>query len=124
MLADTLCPDFFPPGQECTLPLYPGQYGSLVGGALDFTLPDLPDDLSKYLTMRRLFLKANWYTVNAHKGTITINVPVVSMAQYIMVLRRATSLLVALEGVGPENRDFLGPEMATSEASAIWAQKS
>jgi hypothetical protein len=26
-----------------------------------------------------------------------------------------------LEGVGPENRDFLGPEMATSEASAIWA---
>jgi len=28
-----------------------------------------------------------------------------------------------LEGVGPENRDFLGPEMATSKASAIWAQK-
>jgi hypothetical protein len=25
----------------------------------------------------------------------------------------------ALEGVGPENRDFLGPEMLTSEASAI-----
>ncbi len=29
-----------------------------------------------------------------------------------------------LEGVGPENRDFFGPEIATSEASAIWAQKS
>ncbi len=41
-----------------------------------------------------------------------------------MVLRSATSLRGALEGVGPENRDFLGPEMATSEASAIWAQKS
>ncbi len=27
-------------------------------------------------------------------------------------------------GVGPENRFFLGPEMATSEASAIWAQQS
>jgi hypothetical protein len=24
--------------------------------------------------------------------------------------------------VGPENQDFLDPEMATSEASAIWAQ--
>ncbi len=40
-----------------------------------------------------------------------------------MVLRRATSLRGALEGLGPENRDFLGPEMAASEASAIWAQK-
>jgi hypothetical protein len=29
-----------------------------------------------------------------------------------------------LEGVGLENQDFMGPEMATSEASAIWAQKS
>ncbi len=26
-----------------------------------------------------------------------------------------------LEGVGPENLDFFGPWMATSEASAIWA---
>ncbi len=41
---------------------------------------------------------------------LTINEPVVYMAQYIMVLRRATSLRGALEGVG-----FLGPEMATSE---------
>jgi hypothetical protein len=41
-----------------------------------------------------------------------------------MVLRRATSLRGALEGVGPENRDFLGPEMATGETIAIWAQKS
>jgi hypothetical protein len=29
-----------------------------------------------------------------------------------------------LEGVGPENRYFLGPEMAMSAGSAIWAQKS
>jgi hypothetical protein len=29
-----------------------------------------------------------------------------------------------LEGVGSETRAFSGPEMATSEASAIWAQKS
>jgi hypothetical protein len=40
---------------------------------------------------------------------ITINVPVVFMAWYIMVLRGATSLLGALEGVGPENQDFFGP---------------
>jgi hypothetical protein len=31
-----------------------------------------------------------------------------------MVLRHGTSLLGALERVGPENLDFLGPEMATS----------
>jgi hypothetical protein len=29
----------------------------------------------------------------------------------------------ALERVGPEIETFLGPEMATSEASSIWAQK-
>ncbi len=40
---------------------------------------------------------------------LTINVPVVFMARYIMVLRGATSLRGALEGVGPENRDFFGP---------------
>ncbi len=40
---------------------------------------------------------------------VTINVPVVFMAQYVMVLRSATSLRGALEGVGPENRDFFGP---------------
>jgi len=33
------------------------------------------------------------------------------------------SITWALEGVGPENRDFLGPEMLTCEASAIWAPK-
>jgi hypothetical protein len=29
-----------------------------------------------------------------------------------------------LERVGPENRDVFGPDMATSETSDIWAQKS
>ncbi len=41
-----------------------------------------------------------------------------------MVLRSATSLRGALEGVGPENRYFFGPWNGTSEASDIWAQKS
>jgi hypothetical protein len=40
---------------------------------------------------------------------ININVPVVSMALYVMVLRGATSLPGALEGVGPENQDFFAP---------------
>jgi hypothetical protein len=31
------------------------------------------------------------------------------MARYVMILRDATSLPGALEGVGPENRDFFGP---------------
>jgi hypothetical protein len=26
--------------------------------------------------------------------------------------------------VGPKNQDFLGPEMAMREASAVWAQKA
>ncbi len=47
-----------------------------------------------------------WFTKHAK---LTINVPVVFMAQYVMVLRGATSLGGALEGVGPENRDFFGP---------------
>ncbi len=44
------------------------------------------------------------------RTVININVPVVFMARYIMVLRGATSLQGALEGVGPENRDFFGPK--------------
>ncbi len=55
---------------------------------------------------------------------ITIYVPVVFMARYVMVLRRATSLGGALEGVGPENQDFFGPWNGMSEESAIWAPKS
>jgi hypothetical protein len=37
------------------------------------------------------------------------------MARYVQVLSRATSLRGALEGVGPENRDFLGPEMGRAK---------
>ena len=44
-----LCPTYFPPGQECTLPLNPGAYGSLVGGDLYIVLPEIANDLSKYI---------------------------------------------------------------------------
>jgi hypothetical protein len=67
-------------------------------------------------SMCKLQIAADLLTIN--------NVPVVFMARYVMVLRGATSLRWALEGVGPENRNFFGPWNGTSEASAIWAQKS
>ncbi len=50
---------------------------------------------------------------------IIINVPVVYMAEDVMILMRARSITRALK-IGT----FLGPEMAKSEATAIWAQKS
>jgi hypothetical protein len=50
------------------------------------------------------------------KSNTTINERIV-----YMILMRANLLQGGLEGVGPENRDFLGPEMGTSEASAKWA---
>ncbi len=37
---------------------------------------------------------------------------------------RANLFRGLLKGAGPGKRDFLGPEMATSEARVIWAQKS
>jgi hypothetical protein len=59
-----------------------------------------------YISIRGNIHFWQFYLVSA---VITINVTVVYMAQYVMVLRRATSLRGALEGVGPENRDFFGP---------------
>jgi hypothetical protein len=37
--------------------------------------------------------------------------------------KRANPLQGPLKGVDSEDRDFLGPEMATSKARAIWAKK-
>jgi hypothetical protein len=51
---------------------------------------------------------------------ININVPVVYVARDVLILMRATSIARAIGRVCPENRDFLDPELATSEASAIW----
>ncbi len=45
------------------------------------------------------------------------------MARDVMILMRANPLQRPLEGLGPKET-FLGPEMATSKASATWAQKS
>jgi hypothetical protein len=50
-----------------------------------------------------------WQSSDISNSGITINIPVVFMARYVMILRGATSLRGALERVGPENRDFFGP---------------
>jgi hypothetical protein len=42
-------------------------------------------------------------------GVITINVPVVYMAQDVMTFMRENQFREPLAGVGPENRDFFGP---------------
>jgi hypothetical protein len=59
--------------------------------------------------LRNTSLRGGQYRLRHPACLITINVPVVFMARYVMVLRVATSLLGVLEGVGPENRDFFGP---------------
>ncbi len=41
------------------------------------------------------------------------------MARDVTILMRGNLFRRPLEEVGPENKTFLGPEMATSEASAI-----
>ncbi len=56
------------------------------------------------------------------KGIITINVPVVHIARNVMILIQEIFITRAMEVVGPEIETFLGPDMATSEASVIWAQ--
>jgi len=40
-----------------------------------------------------------------------------------MILIRDVSITRAIGRGGPWNRDFLGPEFATSETSAIWGPK-
>jgi hypothetical protein len=47
---------------------------------------------------------------------LPINVPVVYMARDVMILMRAIPFRGPLEGVGPESRDFLGPEMVTTSS--------
>jgi hypothetical protein len=59
------------------------------------------------------------------KEILTINVPVVFMARYIMVLRGATSLLGALEGVthvtlqGPKKSQFSGPTPSNAPSNDV-----
>jgi hypothetical protein len=55
---------------------------------------------------------------------LTINIPVVYMGRDVWIWMGGNPQRGPFEGVGPEMETFLDPEMATSEASAIRAQKS
>ncbi len=51
----------------------------------------------------------NWHGPRERYGKITINVPVVYMARDVKILMRENPFRGLLEGLGPENRDFVGP---------------
>ncbi len=50
---------------------------------------------------------------------LTINVPVVFIARYVMILRGATSLWGALEGVDPEKSRFSGPTPSNAQSNDV-----
>ncbi len=56
-----------------------------------------------YCKMGQINCKGYRSLYTSQDNVLTINVPVVFIARYVMVLRSATSLRGALEGVGPEN---------------------
>jgi hypothetical protein len=59
-----------------------------------------------------------------HKRHITINVTVVYMVRDVLILMGKIHFEGHYwEGWALKIETFLGPEMATSEASVIWAQK-
>jgi hypothetical protein len=61
-----------------------------------------------------------WYMYfHSSDVLITIKVPVVYIARYVMVEAGKIHYEGHWKGVGPENRDFLVPDRATREASAI-----
>jgi hypothetical protein len=57
-------------------------------------------------------------------GLCTFKVPVVYMAQDLMFLMGENHFEGDWKGWAVKIKTFLGPEMATSEGSAMWAQKS
>ncbi len=62
------------------------------------------------------------HTATPHNSTRvhkTTNVPVVFMARYVMMLRGATSLLGALEGVGPKKSRFSGPTPSNAPCNDV-----
>jgi hypothetical protein len=54
---------------------------------------------------------------------LTINVPVAHMVRYIMILMGKIHFESQWKGWALKIETFLGPEMSTSEAISIWAQK-
>jgi hypothetical protein len=65
------------------------------------------------------------FAANRSGSLITINVPVVYMARYVRNGFKVCKIHYERHQKGGALKiaTFLGPEMATSKASAIWAQK-
>merc|ERR1712121_391859 len=63
--SDFLCPDYFPDGQECMLPLNPGFYGS--ADSLTVTLPEIPGVLVDLLAAGTYYADA---TVKLADGSV------------------------------------------------------
>ncbi len=67
------------------------------------------------------------HTTTVHNNTRVHKTPMYQLflwRLYLMVLRNATSLLGALEGVGPENLYFFGPKWHSLHSCHFRAQKS
>merc|ERR1712107_252822 len=62
--SDFLCPDYFPDGQTCNLPLMPGEFGS--NDPYTITLPDIPDAIANLLGKGKFEVRA---TVNKEDGS-------------------------------------------------------
>ncbi len=65
--------------------------------------------------MTSLLIPSCLYSYVKIQDLITINVPVVFMARYVMVLRSATALRGALEGWALKIETFMGPEIARAK---------
>merc|ERR1711887_521048 len=64
LFADTLCPTYFPDGQECKLPMNPGVYGG--GDPLVLTLPEIPSIIAELLASGTYYADA---TITLADGT-------------------------------------------------------
>merc|ERR1739838_306701 len=62
--AEGLCPDYFPEGQECKLPLNPGVYGG--GDPLVLTVPEIPALIAELLASGPYYADA---TITLADGT-------------------------------------------------------
>ena len=62
--AEGLCPDYFPEGQECKLPLNPGVYGG--GDPLVLTVPEIPALIAELLASGTYYADA---TITLADGT-------------------------------------------------------
>merc|ERR1719427_1269578 len=64
LAAEGLCPDYFPEGQECKLPLNPGVYGG--GDPIVLTVPEIPALIAELLASGTYYADA---TITLADGT-------------------------------------------------------